>query len=501
LITETFLNSCFSLLLNKQSRIKKDRALYRDILDILSFYKEKEKIEIPMGVQNKFECLMKMCEMKLENKTDDSMVDSLTMSQKYRPLSDFLTLKMEEPVREDSFQDHIRHVRLRKKINFLFSNYDELNKVLESVRDGSFESMDDLILDYEGTIKKLFLNMMESNRSFEVEASASLDLMQDDYETVVQGIIDKYERKNTTPTGYQVLDNEVMHGGFEPSRLYLFGGGSGAGKSTILLNFIMNAASQDRSLLLDDIQAGERLKDGEIGNVYIYVTLENTIDESLARSYMILFDKTLLEVLRDIKQFGPEEIKQRVINRIAISNSTVVMKYYRPQGISPYDLMGLVDDVSAQYGQNKIRGLYIDYLDKLRTDMKYDLHRLELGHITSSLKTVAVEFAIPTITVTQLGRSIYEGITDCRQLTLNLVSEAIKKVEDADFVGLQAKDAHDPRKIHMNVRKNRGGECDIGIEWNVNLAMYKFLSGKKISNEKKSAAYDPATFGGLGVGI
>ena len=498
MITETFLNSCFSLLLNKRSRIKKDLSLYRDILEILDFYQQKEKIEIPVSAQNKFECLVKICKMKLDNRTDDNIVDSLTMSGKFKHLSEFLNFKVGEEVREDVFQDNLRHVRLRKKLNGLLENYDSLSTILESVKEGSFESMDDLILDYESTIRQLFLNMMESNRCIEVEASSSLDLMKDNYSHVVDTIIKKFERKNTTPTGYSILDNEVMNGGFEPSRLYIFGGGSGAGKSTIMQNFIVNAATRDESFLLDGTP--KNLKEGEIDKVFIYITLENTIDESLMRTYQPLFNVTSAQMITDIKQHGPDIIKTRITDHLKKSHSTIIMKYFRPYSISPFDLMGVLDDAVATFGPNKIKGLYIDYLDLLRTDMKYDLYRLELGHITSSLKTIAVEYEIPVITLTQLGRVIYEGITKSSQLTMNLVAEAIKKVEHADFVSLQAKNATDVKKIHMNIRKNRGGSSDVPLDWLVNLAMYKFISCKKMSNEKKASAAneDMHGFGGIG---
>jgi replicative DNA helicase len=59
--------------------------------------------------------------------------------------------------------------------------------------------------------------------------------------------------------------------------------------------------------------------------------------------------------------------------------------------------MGIVDNVIDEYGQESIQGLYVDYLDLLKTDTKYDLYRMELGYITLSLKTLAVEYNIPVL--------------------------------------------------------------------------------------------------------
>jgi ABC-type sulfate transport system substrate-binding protein len=38
--------------------------------------------------------------------------------------------------------------------------------------------------------------------------------------------------------------------------------------------------------------------------------------------------------------------------------------------------MGVVDDVIDQYGKESIAGLYIDYLDLLKSDTKYDMYRI-----------------------------------------------------------------------------------------------------------------------------
>ena len=68
MITESFLNSCYSVVINKTIKIKKNKALYRDILSVMGFHESKEQLEIPMGVKSKFDCLKKLCEMKLDDK-------------------------------------------------------------------------------------------------------------------------------------------------------------------------------------------------------------------------------------------------------------------------------------------------------------------------------------------------------------------------------------------------------------------------------------------------
>ena len=369
---------------------------------------------------------------------------------------------------------------MRKKINALFKNYDELSKVLESIRDGSFESIDDLIEDYEVTIKTLYSNMMESNRAVTIEAAASLDLMEDDYQHVTDMILKKYDRSNKTPTGFPLIDNEILYGGYEPSRLYVWGGGSGAGKSTMLNNTIINSATINPLTINDKSRPPVR---GEIHRVYLYVTLENTIEEAIMRTYKPLFDKTINEMLNEIS--NGINIRKRIQDRLAENSSTIIMKYFPATTVSALDLMGIVDDAMETYGQEAIAGLYIDYLDLLKTDTRYDIYRLELGHITLALKTLAVQFNIPVITGTQLGRSAYK-INQSSDLGVDQISESIKKVEHADFVGLLAKDPIDDNLVHGKVGKNRSGKSNFSIDFKVDYSKFKFISATRAARRDDS---------------
>jgi len=498
LITESFLNACFSLIFNDKIRVKKNKALYRDILSILDFQEKKDKLDIPMTIKNKFDCLRKVAELKLDDRSNKSVFDSLMSEGKFLTLADYIETKIEhETVAESDAVDYVRQIRLRKKVNSLFSNYDELSKFMEQIKDGSFDAIDDLVVDYETIVKTLYTNMMEENRGVAIEASASLDLVDDDFESVVTMIKRKYERQNTIPTGFTILDNEVFRGGLEPSRLYIFGGASGSGKSTLINNMMINAATSQLQSVDGKTEESPPIKNG-INKVYISITLENTIEESLLRCYQNMFGKNATQALSDIT--NGVNIKQAFMSRLKDTGSTIIMKYFPAYSISALDVMAVLDDVIAEYGKDAIRGLYIDYLDLLRTDVKYDLYRLELGHITMALKTVAVTYNIPIVVPTQLGRSAYR-IQDSSSLNLDQISEAIKKVEHSDFVALMSKDPTNDKLVHMKVGKNRGGKSDVSMDWEVNFEHYSFVTGKKLSNAKKAdgtGTDDRVTeFGGL----
>jgi replicative DNA helicase len=475
MLTETFINCCYSVVLNKNSKIKRNKTLYRDIINVLLFTRDKKTIEIPVNVQNKVDCLEKICKLKLDDKSDDNILDSISISEKYKQLQSFLETKIEEELSDNNIVDNIKQIRLRKKINSLFSNYDQLKLFIDSYNEGSFDSLDDVVLDYENIIKQLYSNMMENSRDVSIEAAASLDLAKDDYTSILERIKMKYQRKNTTPTGYQIFDNDILtNGGFERSRLYVFGGGSGAGKSTMLSNLINNSATT-----LNSYQ--EEIKDRKFQNVYIYITLENSLEEALLRVYQALFRKTLVQSLADVS--AGVDIKQKILDELKKNKSTVIMKYYPASTISTTDVMMVLDDVIHEFGKETIRGLYIDYLDLLRTDMKFDQYRIELGHITLSLKIIAVQYNIPVITATQLNRSVYK-VQESNELGLDHISESIKKVEHADFVALLSKDPVDDSLVHMKIGKNRSGRANVTIDFKVDFQTYKYINGYRTSASK-----------------
>jgi len=480
MITESFINSCFSIILNQKSKIKKSKALYRDIIEILEFSEKGTTYEIPVNIKSKLECLKKIARMLIDDKTINSIQDSISLTERYKDHLPFIDLLINEELTELVFQDYLRQVRVRKKFVGLFQNYDELVRVLNSVKDGTFDSLDDLVEDYEGTIKALYSNMMESQRNITIEASASLDLLTDDYVHVIDMIKKKYERTNKTPTGFKLLDDKILMGGYEPSRLYIWGGGSGSGKSTILNNMIIRSATLDPMM---DTTVASKYIAGKTTRVYIYVTMENTIEESLMRTYQALFNKTSQEMLADIST-SRVDIAKEIKNKLSKSGSTIVMKYFPGTSVSPVDLMGVVDEVIEIYGKEAIAGLYIDYLDLLKTDIKYDIYRLELGYITLCLKTIAVQYNIPVITGSQLGRKVY-SIQNSKELSLDQMSESIKKVEHADFIGLLAKDKSTKDIIHAQIGKNRSGESDINIDFTVDFSRFKFLDANFCANKSK----------------
>lgn len=484
MITEIFLDMCFSTVLGKSS-IKQNSSLFKDILLILLNCKNNKKAEIPLNIKPKFDLLETICLLKLEGKSNENIIDSLSQSKKTQEYNQFMYDKSSELVSENQSYDNINQIRTRKKLISLYSNYDELITLLDSIRDGSFTSIDNVVMNYENMIRKIHVAIMETNKGLSIENSSSLDLVDDDYSQVLSQILLKYEKTNRTSTGFDILDQELFYGGYELSRLYMYAGASGSGKSTIMVNSLINSATKNSFEV-----------DAKGKKVYVYISLENTVEETLLRIYQNLFKKTVPQALSDVK--NNINIKEKINTELLKNNSTIVIKYFKPMITSPMDIISVLDDVVTKYGKESIKMLAIDYLDLLKSDMQYDAYRLELGYITLSLKSIAVEYNIPVVTATQLNRGAFR-VKSAADLNLDQLSESTKKIDHSDCIILLVKDDVQSDIVYMKVGKNRSGKSNISINWKVDFSICKFVSGviAKQSKQEISTNENIIAFKGL----
>ena len=185
MVNESFVDVCFTILLNKKATEKIKKTTYRDILDVIKFYKKKEKDDISINIKNKLELLETVATLKLKNKSTLSIIDSVSEGEKFSGLIDFIKTKVEEEIEDTIIDDLFEQIRLRKKAMGLFKNYDKVTELMETVKNGSFSSLDEVVGDYDVCVKTMYTNLMECQRSLTVEATSTLDIKKDDYGAVV----------------------------------------------------------------------------------------------------------------------------------------------------------------------------------------------------------------------------------------------------------------------------------------------------------------------------
>ena len=115
--------------------------------------------------------------------------------------------------------------------------------------------------------------------------------------------------------------------------------------------------------------------------------------------------------------------------------------------------------------------LIIDYLQLLRSDVKYQNRASEVGAISKALKEMAMELNIPVIALSQLNR--LSEIKENKEPTMAELREAGDIEQDASIIILMWNLSEDRTKKGLKVDKNRQGELKkIVLEFDGNLMCF-----------------------------
>ena len=443
MLTDQFLNLCCSCALTSRKEVQGDILI--SIQKILTLFDNTSAGDIPFDLKPKFDLTKTLVKLKLDGKTPQTIIDDIITSKKYKDFESFIKHTSEKVLTDEEVEDYCNHVRVKQKFTIITKEFNRLSSFVEDFESNAFDDLTTAVDKYDELISGLYIDLAEEKRKDQVTKTSSLDCMQDNFSDVLNQLELNNSGVNTVPTGYKELDR-YMKKGFNPSRLYVFGGSSGDGKSTLLINCLKNAVEND-----------SQDPEGKT-NLYAYATLENLLDESLHRMYCAWRDRDPDKVIDNIKT-EKAEIETFIKDKCKSHNANIIMEYFAPDSLTIFGLRHWIQSIKDKYkGKGRLRCVYVDYLDLLKSGKHYDLYRLELGQIALLLKAVSVIENIPIVTVTQLNREGY----DKEVFSLVTMSESIKKVDHSDFVALlHNMDEDDPvggyHKLEIFIGKNRSG--------------------------------------------
>jgi replicative DNA helicase len=468
MLTIQFDNICLELIFAKKER-NLPLSVYQDIFYCFNFNEKVFGYDIPIIFRNEVDLIKMASATLMSGGSVSEVIISMGASEKYRQLMDRIHMVTETTLEERVLDHHLKILGQMVALMKVNSNLPKLQGYLERVRSGNVETIEDTINEYFTLIKSSFKDVIDYETKLNLGLVRSLNTPDDNFNDILTEIRKKYSRQNVIPSGIPELDREFLFGGFQPSRLYMFGGTSGVGKSILLLNFNIRAALYNYSSPspgLDFLYENEKPQ-----AVFLYITLENYVYESWMRLYCSLLNKTKREMLSEIsgeRDVASVKVKEAFQKIFSSHNSSIQIEYFQPGSISPMDIAALIQKYDQRPDLRKVKAVYIDYLDLLRPDQSRDLYRLDLGEITSGLKTISASFEIPIITATQLNREAYrrEG---SKEPGIETISESIQKLFIADFGGIIRKDntASDtdkedpslrPVRVVLNIEKNRDGK-------------------------------------------
>lgn len=220
-------------------------------------------------------------------------------------------------------------------------------------------------------------------------------------------------------TGLSDLDR--MMGGLQPSDLVIVAGRPGMGKTALATNIAFNVARA---------HSAERQQDGSLkrldGGIVGFFSLEMSAEQLATRIIAEQSGVASYKIRRG-------EIQEHEFTRIAdAAREMERVPFYIDQtgGISIAQLTARARRLKRQKGLDM---LVVDYLQLLSGSSKKGDNRVqELTEITTGLKALAKELAVPVIALSQLSRQVEQR--DDKRPQLSDLRESGSIEQDADVV-------------------------------------------------------------------
>ena len=243
-------------------------------------------------------------------------------------------------------------------------------------------------------------------------------------------------------TGWPQLDR-VMYGGMSRKELNIFAGGSGSGKSLIMMNLALNWLQQGLSGVYVTLELSE-----ELTSLRTDAMLTNMSTKEIRKS----INDTELRVKMAGKKFGQYRVKSL------------------PAQANVNDIRAFIKEVQIQT-EIKVDFVMIDYLDLIMpVSVKVNPtdQFIKDKYVSEELRNLAKELGVLMVTASQLNRSAVEEI----EFDHSHIAGGISKINTADFVfGIfTSRSMRERGKYQIQCMKSRsstGVGMKIDLEYNI----------------------------------
>jgi KaiC/GvpD/RAD55 family RecA-like ATPase len=237
--------------------------------------------------------------------------------------------------------------------------------------------------------------------------------------------------------------DRLLYGGFSRGELNIFAGGSGSGKSLVMMNIALNWLTQGLS--------------------GVYISLELSEELCALRTDAMLTSMSTKDIRKDI---STAELKVKMMGKKA---GEYRIKAFPAQS-TVNDIRSYIKEVQIQTGI-KIDFVMVDYLDLLMpVSAKVSPNDLFVKdkYVSEELRNLAKELGVLFVTASQLNRSAVEEI----EFDHSHISGGISKINTADNVfGIFTSRAMRERGRYqiqcMKSRSSTGVGQKIELEYNI----------------------------------
>ena len=243
-------------------------------------------------------------------------------------------------------------------------------------------------------------------------------------------------------TGWPQLD-KLLYGGFSRGELNIFAGGSGSGKSLVMMNLALNWLQQGMS--------------------GVYVSLELSEELTCLRSDAMLTAMSTKDIRKDI---DTTELKVKMVSKKA--------GQYRVKGLPAQSnvnaIRAYLKEVQIQTGI-KVDFVMVDYLDlvmPVSVKVNPNDQFIKDKYVSEELRNLAKEMGILLVTASQLNRSAVEEV----EFDHSHIAGGISKINTADNVfGIFTSRAMRERGVYqiqcMKSRSSTGVGQKIDLTYNI----------------------------------
>lgn len=287
------------------------------------------------------------------------------------------------------------------KFSHAYHNAEILLDICSRLRAADYGSKAEIVKEFEEAINKTQNDFRRSKNEDQTEAIFSLrdgyfeNAMYDTYNTL------KSPRRKLV-TGMQGM-NDMLGGGFENERCYVYFGLPGEGKSSVILNMIYQIKKHNKDY---------RTKDPTKRPCVVLLTMENTMTESVERLFGMATGK------QSMVDFTPENAIDmlRTEGELYLTDDSpidLIIKFKPTNSVDTSYLYTLTEDLEDQ--GLEVIALFQDYIGRIKSIELHQDTRLEYGAVVDEFKTFAEIKDIPIITVAQLNRDASKHIDEGRK--------------------------------------------------------------------------------------
>jgi KaiC/GvpD/RAD55 family RecA-like ATPase len=258
-----------------------------------------------------------------------------------------------------------------------------------------------------------------------------------------EGMFGRYfDAGGQVSTGWPQVDR-LLYGGFSRGELNIFAGGSGSGKSLVMMNIALNWVQQ--------------------GLHGVYITLELSEELTGLRTAAMLTEMSTKDIRRDKESAA---LKIKMVGRKAGSYQVKAL----PAQSNINDIRAFLKEYQIKTGR-KVDFMMIDYLDLLMpVSAKVSPNDLFVKdkYVSEELRNLSKELGILMVTASQLNRSAVEEV----EFDHSHISGGISKINTADNVfGIFTSRAMRERGKYqiqcMKSRSSTGVGQKVDLEYNI----------------------------------